>query len=213
MRKLRSGYAPVIAIGVLALGTAVAGGALAAGNSGGTIKACVSHKNGTLYEAKTCKRHDRSLKWNERGPRGKTGANGAVHGFAATHATAVDFTSATAGSPQTILTESLPAGSFIVNAKTVASETHPSGTAALQAACTLSDGGTSDNSQVWLPDTNIYVPTVGTTTLPFSLAVSSSASSTVKLACWVQNITAGSQTFNASNTVITAIQTSANTTS
>lgn len=212
MRKLRASYAPVIVIGVLAMATAVAGGALAASSTHGAIKACVNHKNGTLYKAKHCKRHDQSLEWNKQGPRGKAGTNGAVHGFAATHAGAVDFTSATAGSPKTILTESLPAGSFIINAKTVTSETHSTVATALLATCALSDGRASDNSQVWLPDTNIYDPAEGTAPLPFDLAVTSTSPSVVKLACWAQ-VTAGGQTFNASNSVITAIQTASNTTS
>jgi hypothetical protein len=225
-RRINRRPSPAVAIALLALFVALGGGALAATSlTAGTITVCVSKRGGTLYKANGCKRQDASLTWDRRGPRGLTGprgprgirgitgANGAVQGFEATEANPVDFTGATSEAPQTILTRSLPPGNFIVNAKTIASETHPSGVTALLVACTLSDGAKSDRADAWLPDTNIYTPTLGTTTLPLSIAVSSKAVSAVKLACWPQNITAGSQTFTAAHSVITAIQTTRNTTS
>jgi hypothetical protein len=53
------------------------GGAYAlAASSGKTITVCVSHKGGALYKARRCKRHDKKLRWNARGPAGPTGPQG-----------------------------------------------------------------------------------------------------------------------------------------
>jgi hypothetical protein len=59
-----------------ALLAATAGGAYAAGTSGGSISACVRHNGGGLYQAHQCARDDRELQWNVRGPGGPPGAAG-----------------------------------------------------------------------------------------------------------------------------------------
>jgi hypothetical protein len=59
----------------------VGGGAYALAASSpstGKITACVSHKGGTLYQAKTCAKHNKELSWNTRGPQGPRGATGAA---------------------------------------------------------------------------------------------------------------------------------------
>jgi hypothetical protein len=57
---------------------ATAGGAYAAGMSGGSVSACVHHNGGGLYEAHRCARHDRGLQWSVRRPSGPPGAAGAA---------------------------------------------------------------------------------------------------------------------------------------
>lgn len=66
----------------VALGAAIllvlGGGAytLAAAHSTSTISACVAHHGGALYKARHCAAHDRTLRWNVRGPRGPRGPQG-----------------------------------------------------------------------------------------------------------------------------------------
>jgi hypothetical protein len=53
------------------------GGAYAlASSSVATITVCVSHRGGTLYKARKCGKHDRSLSWNIQGRQGAPGAAG-----------------------------------------------------------------------------------------------------------------------------------------
>jgi hypothetical protein len=61
-----------------------AGGAYAlASSAGGTITVCVSHKDGTLYRAAKCAKHDTKLSWNKQGPPGKNGTNATIRGVPA----------------------------------------------------------------------------------------------------------------------------------
>ena len=53
------------------------GAALAARSGGNTIHGCVSKKSGALRVARKCRRRERPLSWNRRGPAGKNGAPGA----------------------------------------------------------------------------------------------------------------------------------------
>jgi hypothetical protein len=72
------------ALGIAALLT-IGGGAYAlAASRGGTITVCVSHKGGTLYKAKKCKKHDSKLSWGKQGPQGATGAPGGAGAKGAT---------------------------------------------------------------------------------------------------------------------------------
>jgi hypothetical protein len=76
MRKLRR--AAGITFGMIALVVAATGGALAASGVGSqTITACVNTHGGSLYKAKSCKKHDKRLTWNKLGPRGPQGPVGA----------------------------------------------------------------------------------------------------------------------------------------
>jgi hypothetical protein len=55
----------------------IGGGAYAlASSSAGTITACVSHRDGTLYRASTCRANDKKLTWDEQGPIGPRGLRG-----------------------------------------------------------------------------------------------------------------------------------------
>jgi hypothetical protein len=62
---------------LIAIALVLGGGAYALGSSSaGTITACVSHKDGTLYRASTCRAHDKTLTWNQQGPIGPRGPRG-----------------------------------------------------------------------------------------------------------------------------------------
>jgi hypothetical protein len=87
-RVLQARSAPATVLGILALVVAAAGGAYAAGSTGGTISVCVHHSGGGLYRARHCARHDSRLKWNARGPQGAQGAAGATGAAGAAGATA-----------------------------------------------------------------------------------------------------------------------------
>jgi len=59
---------------LLTMGVGLGAGAYAVATSGGTISACVSHRNGVFYHASHCKSHDSELTWNVSGPQGSPGA-------------------------------------------------------------------------------------------------------------------------------------------
>jgi hypothetical protein len=65
-----------MALAIVAVIIAAAGGAYAASSGSPTIRACVKHKGGVLYVAKKCAKHDRRLTWSVTGPQGPTGAQG-----------------------------------------------------------------------------------------------------------------------------------------
>jgi hypothetical protein len=155
------------------------------------------------------------------GTNGIDGANGAVGGFAtAPMAEGVMFTSASEGSPQTIVSRTLPAGSFIANAKVevLLSDTKAGGFAGVD--CRLVDtpsggGSIAVDMSRWasLIDVSFLSAHVAQNTIPLALAVSSPARpSTLSLACWlgVNEPAGGTLTAEANNAAITAVQTSSN---
>lgn len=211
----------------------VAAFAVAPSADASTLYACVK-KNGSahVYTKKPkCKKGEKRLSWNTEGPAGKNGANGtngtagtngingAVAGFSAT-ATGVNYRGASEGSPATIVSKALPAGNFIVQAKTelIVSDTKTGGE--IITGCNLIDtpsgGGTTvKDTATWF--TLINVPFIfvdlADTTIPFGLAVNSpSHASTVSLVCYPTSVEAsgGTVTAEADNAVITAVQTSSN---
>jgi hypothetical protein len=78
MRGMKGRTTGGLALGVIAIVIAAAGGAYAA-DSGGTITVCVSHSGGNLYKANACKKSDKKLSWNLTGPQGPPGVQG-IHG-------------------------------------------------------------------------------------------------------------------------------------
>ena len=69
-------WAPIAVLGALAV--VLAAGGIADATSGGskTIRVCVHKRGGGWYSARRCKRHDRRLSWNGRGPAGPQGPRG-----------------------------------------------------------------------------------------------------------------------------------------
>ncbi|HEY2180458.1 MAG TPA: hypothetical protein VGH09_02175, partial [Solirubrobacteraceae bacterium] len=156
------------------------------------------------------------------GTNGLDGANGAVGGFAAALAPgeAVPYTTATEGSPATILSKTLPAGNFIVGGKVelVYTDTKTGGAAA--SVCKLIDipaggGATSSDTSSWASaiDVSAVVANVATNTIPFSLGIdSSSHASTLTIACYlaIKETAGGTFSAEAKNASITAVQTTVN---
>jgi hypothetical protein len=66
----------VAALGAAALVIAGGGAYALASASSSTITVCVSHKNGALYKAHKCRKHDKKLSWNKQGVPGQPGALG-----------------------------------------------------------------------------------------------------------------------------------------
>lgn len=214
MRQLlRRGNAAAIALGVIALAIAAAGGAYAASSGGVTITVCIHHSGGGLYKAKNCQKGDKKLTWNKQGRAGTNGTNGvngtnaALAGYSATKAAAVDISGATNTTPATVLTLSLPAGSFMVNAK---AESHESTTSASTAfaECDLTDGSAADTAQTF-GQMGTLLEGIWEGMLPMSIAVTSASPSTVKMTCFGFP-TGSSATSVIENSVITAVQTTAN---
>ncbi len=220
-RFLKSTPGAAVVIAALALVVAAAGGAWAAGGGGGKITVCVSKGDGTLYQAKKCHKKDKKLSWNATGPQGPAGsagkdgtngtngangANGAVAGLSAKGGL-VEFT----GTSKTILTLKLPAGSFIVQGKT---QVGGSATSAgyMNDSCTLADGSASSHAQFSAPLTPAQFLTIrlAETSLPMDIAVTSSTSSTVTLTCEDVSREGTAFSTSATDSVITAIQTTSN---
>jgi hypothetical protein len=132
----------------------------------------------------------------------------------------VVFTTASEGSPQTVVSMTLPAGSFIANAKVEArlSDSKAGGFASTECRLvdTPSGGGTvAFDTSGWaaLIDIPFLSFRVAQNTLPLTLAISSpSQPSTLLLVCWiaVKEAAGGMLTAEASNASITAVQTADN---
>jgi hypothetical protein len=111
------------AIGLLMLTAAFASASTSAAT---TIYACVSKKAGTMriVSAKAkCKRAEHKLSWNISGPAGAPGATGSP-GAAGTNGVGADYASSIFGptelaGSEVVVTKTIPAGSYFVNAKTV----------------------------------------------------------------------------------------------
>lgn len=116
---------------ILATLLAALAAAAVADASGATVYSCVKKKGGTtrIVTVKTkCKRSERRLSWSAAGlvgqrgasgapgatgPTGPTGAGGAVAGFSAVNSSFVALSSETQ-----LVSKTIPAGSYIVTAKT-----------------------------------------------------------------------------------------------
>jgi hypothetical protein len=142
----------------------------------------------------------------------------------------VSFTQlGTAQKSTTVLTKALPAGSYIVNAKTDVlaaqlgknSEGGNPNTTYVNVSCTLSDspanGSVVSDTAFWTGFTNIPVAlfALGDSSLPMSLAVTTTTASTLEISCTnLSNDGKGSEgsAFNeeATGAVVTAVQTTKN---
>ena len=153
----------------------------------------------------------------ETGAGGATGTSGAVGGYSASIGGPVDLTNGTQGSPTTVLTKNLPAGSFIVSSKLIVTATDTSNGATWVVRCVLSDkpstGATTEDvasaSGAVVTDFAVHK---GEATMPLGMAITTTTSSTLTLACalmWNTSIT-GNFELGGSNALITAIQTTQN---
>jgi hypothetical protein len=227
MRRLRlANRAPAIVLAMLALGVAATGGALAAGGGSNTITACVKKHGGSLYQAKKCKKHDKTLSWNKQGltgpqgPAGTAGANGtngtngtdgAVAGYSATHGASIDITARS--SFFTIVSKQLPAGHYIVDGSVLlaAKDTAPSPQTSSD-TCELTDGPSSSQQATWIsPEAVLALSHAAQGTVPMEMALNTTSTTTVSLEC-LDDLPSPPGTYetDALNAVITAVQTSSN---
>jgi len=209
-----------------------------------TLYACVK-KDGTahLFGGKhKCHKGEHRLSWNLKGlagangspgvngltgtpgASGKAGApgvNGAVAGFSKVLSGGnVILTGSESSTPVTVLSLSLPAGSYILSAHVTLEfiESQAGGEAADE--CSLIDtptggGATVEDSEFYVAPINFaFIEFVALSNLPLQLAVSSpSAPSTVSIQCFVElQITPKGSTFKAEadTASIDAVQTSSN---
>lgn len=218
---------------VVAGALAVAAFAYAAQAGASTVYVCAKHKGGTVRVVTArahCHRGESKLSWNtsqagasgangkegprgkegpqgKEGPAGKDGANGAVAGYFASNEALVDFTGAV---EVTILKRTLPAGNYIVFAKTTLSS---QATAVIRAGahCELLDGTTVLDTSLWSQWLVTYgAAYTGDTTLSLQAALSTKAPSTLSLTCNDLSADEKSQTIGAQFSQIDAIQTSQN---
>ncbi|HSZ12930.1 MAG TPA: hypothetical protein VK790_02725 [Solirubrobacteraceae bacterium] len=176
--------------------------------SAATIYACVNKRTGVarvFTHKPRCRRNETRLLWNTPGPAGRNGANGkngatgktgqagkngtngtngtngAVNGYSAGKPEFTEFT----GKEAVIVTRSLPAGSYILTAKTVVSATASAVPIRAAAVCVLLDGGLAPlDSAGW--NTGLVEDSgklIGETTLSLAAAVTLKATTFVSLAC------------------------------
>jgi hypothetical protein len=200
-----------------------------------TIYACVNKRTGAarLFASKPrCKRGQERLSWNTQGPAGKNGANGkngatgkngsngkngtngtngtngAVNGYSASGSESVGFTG---GKEATILTKSLPAGSYVITAKTVLSATAAITGIRAVAACELLDGGPPLDRSGWDAELAEESGTsVGETTLSLEAAVSLKATTVISLVCSDLSSDEHEKKIAAASSQIVAVQTTQN---
>ncbi len=198
-----------------------------------TLYACVTKRGAAhLYtkKPKKCKsKKEKLVSWNTVGPagvnggsgasgvNGSPGANGAVAGYSVAGSGAVDILGGKIEEPVTVLTKKLPAGSYIVFAKTTVSTADTANGAKWLAQCSLSDQPTSgaatfDSSNAFGEVMTNFLFHSGAETVPLGMAISTTSASTLTLGCtnvWNTEST-GKFTMAATNSLITAIQTSSN---
>ena len=143
------------------------------------------------------------------GATGKGGANGAVAGYSATHTASTELNVAT---EVAVVSKQIPAGNYIVSAKTVigaSAETF----ARVGAACKLSDtaAGVLDESQ-WTGGLVELLSKkwIGGATVSLGAAVSTTETTTLALECADRSNHLGELSIGATFSSITAIQTSSN---
>jgi hypothetical protein len=195
---------PGVVLGVIVAVIALGGGAYAATRGGSKITACVHRSGGGLYKARRCARRDKKLSWNVVGPRGVAGPRGAAGSHGSSGATGpIGLTGntgadgvgpgyvASAGdqmavfidSRTTVLSKTLPAGSYIVTA-TVGMLGASGSAGFVRSDCFLTDPSQSVERDFTSP---LAVLGAGNFeadgTLAMQLAVTSSDSITVTLEC------------------------------
>jgi hypothetical protein len=141
----------VALVGVLTL----CGLAFVSTASAATVYACVKHNTGTarIVTSRTkCRHGERRLSWNSVGPagsagpggatgsagsEGKPGANGAVADYAASYNGAIPISPL---KENVVLTKTIPPGSYLISAKTIAAAEGYGGVAQLNCGLTISVG-------------------------------------------------------------------------
>ncbi len=134
----------------------------------------------------------------ENGVKGENGTNGAVAGYSVSQpptgpGEGLSFTAGTAGSPTTVLTKALPAGSYVASAKVEVTlvATDPGGEGDVNCALVdipasgspvLDVAGFFAPTAAAVPIFNVYA---AATTLPMGVAVSTTGPSTLAINCWV----------------------------
>jgi hypothetical protein len=199
---------PATALGAAAL-LILGGGAYALASSNGrTITVCVHHKGGTLYLARKCARHDKTLSWNKQGapgpigpqgatgPQGAQGAPGLSSAFSGSIAGPVTITSfVTPGDKVGHL--NLQPGSYVLFAK--AWIENQSTTTATTAGCELDAGADSDKDDLKLEPSTSNNAFRGAVSL--NVAHTFTSAGIAQLSCF----TGSGVTVTANNVVVTAV--------
>lgn len=225
-------------VGVLAASSV---GVLAAAPPAGaaTIYACVNRHTGSVRvftRKPICRKHEVRVSWNTQGyvgktgapgktgatgktgptgktgaegPKGATGPNGVANGYSASGKEPVEFT----GKKEvTVVSKSVPAGNYIVSAKTVVSS---SATAAIRAAavCELLIGGPGTVADTAGWNTGLAQESaefVGEATLSLEAAVTVKAETVLSLVCTDLSPDTNTQTIGAASSQLVAVQTAHN---
>ncbi len=229
-RRLTHLAAALVALTLLAV-------LLAPGARAATIYACVNKRTSAarIFTRKPrCRRNETRYVFSTQGPAGKNGtngkngatgktgptgktgtsggngSNGAVAGYSASEPASIEFTGR---KEVTILTKTLPAGSYILVAKTVVSA---SATTAIKttAACELLDGGPGAlvDKSGWDAQLAEELPGsfIAEGTLSLQAAVTLKASAAVSIVCSDLSPDTDGQQLAAASSQIAAVQTTQN---
>lgn len=181
---------PSMAVAITALVLVAGGGgwAVAAQQSASTIRACVNKRSGAIRLATRCRRGERKLSWNTIGPSGARGPSGPSNAFEARR----DGGSGGAadGTTQTVATLSnLPAGSYVITAKSNVTKQGGGATTSVVGGCTLTAGGDSDTANQVLPGIGIGATMNTQVVHTFPSTGSASLACTATGAGWVASLT------------------------
>lgn len=143
------------------------------------------------------------------GTNGSNGANGAVAAYyAGTGATAVSLTDAAS---KTVLSKTLPAGSYVVNADVTADAQQMNSSAGVALSCYLQWAGGSEFKS-WVSPWDSNDDSTANGTISWNLAANLSSASTVTISCTDYSGTNGAQDTNSAtisaSADITAVQAS-----
>jgi hypothetical protein len=197
------------------------------------LYACVK-KNGSarvFTKKPKCKKGEKKLSWNNEGPAGKNGVNGtngtkgtngtngtngAVAGYSARNTGAVNILEGTIPEPIAVVTKSIPAGSYLVFAKSTIAASDSTVGDKWTAECQLSDipvsgEPTFDQSNATGEVITNFIFKTGYATVPLGMAISTTTASTLTLACThVWDVGGTKLAMSATESLITAVQTSHN---
>lgn len=210
-----------VAVALAAVALAISVGAVAYGAGGSeTISVCVHHRGGALYKAKSCRARDEKLSWAKQGPRGlrgpqgprgkdgaqgpagAKGAAGAVAAYSIKRAEAFPFSAS-----RQILSLSLPAGNFVVRAKTTL-ETTATTSGYTFDVCSLTStvGSFFDRAEFAASLAPILSSYIAASTLTMETPVSFRSPASVRIVCIDSQHSGNNFQVTAFDSSITAVQ-------
>ena len=149
------------------------------------------------------------------GAKGVDGQNGAVAGYSASQDPGTSLNLPNQGAPVVVpgLSKTLPAGSYLASGTILAQDFIPNGQGAADVHCALTDTPSDGSAALshttrWLGSTTITQTGFGE--LPYGLAFTTNAASTLTVSCFDNNSVPSNTTATVQSGVLQVVQTSSN---